>query len=279
MNKFPFHVGDYAKHTVHLSNAQDLAYRRALDLYYDTEIPLKTDIPWLSHRLRVGLEDIEFVLREFFVLTPDGYRNKRADDEIAKYHGFLCKQKINGKQGGRPSKKPMGYFGKPNTNPSETQKNPNHKPITINQEPISTEINSETFAQPQNLRSDGVSEKLSVVSALDLDFLEWYMAYPRKVGKGQARRAYTAARKKTDHAALLAGAKRYADDPLRKPEFTKHPSTWLNAECWADETVGRLNGGQEKRKGVNGASAGRRAPTTPMFEAEPEFGANVVGAK
>jgi len=144
---------------------------------------------------------------------------------------------------------------------------------------IEEKINSETFAQPQNLRSDDVLEKSSVVSALDLDFLEWYMAYPRKVGKGQARRAYTAARKKTDHAALLAGAKRYADDPSRKPEFTKHPSTWLNAECWADETVGRLNGGQEKRKGVNGATAGRRASTTPMFEAEPEFGAGSVGAK
>ncbi|NDC25981.1 MAG: DUF1376 domain-containing protein, partial [Proteobacteria bacterium] len=34
MHYYPFHVGDYQAHTAHLTNTEDLAYRRMLDLYY-----------------------------------------------------------------------------------------------------------------------------------------------------------------------------------------------------------------------------------------------------
>jgi uncharacterized protein YdaU (DUF1376 family) len=131
VNEYRLHIGDYAKHTVHLSNAEDLAYRRALDFYYDTEQPLRPDIPWLTHRLRVGSEELEFVLREFFELRETGYHNKRADAEISKFHAFLEKQKYNGKQGGRPPKGGKEKPKKPRPNPNETQKKPNHLPSTI----------------------------------------------------------------------------------------------------------------------------------------------------
>lgn len=129
MHYFQWNIGDYIKSTAHLSNEEDLAYRRALEMYYDTEKPLETqNIPSLSRRLRVGIEELTSVLNEFF---PDG-RNKRADEEIALFHGFLEKQKNNGKLGGRP-KKTQAY---PKPNPSQTQNNPNQEPITNNQEPI-----------------------------------------------------------------------------------------------------------------------------------------------
>ena len=34
---------------------------------------------------------------------------------------------------------------------------------------------------------------------------------------------------------ILAGATAYRDDQHRSPEFTKHPATWLNGDCWLDE--------------------------------------------
>ena len=40
MNYYPFHIGDYASHTRHLTLMEDLAYRRLLDLYYLHERPL-----------------------------------------------------------------------------------------------------------------------------------------------------------------------------------------------------------------------------------------------
>lgn len=43
MNYYPFHIGDYASATRHLSWDEDAAYRRLLDLYYTTEKPIPLD--------------------------------------------------------------------------------------------------------------------------------------------------------------------------------------------------------------------------------------------
>lgn len=67
------------------------------------------------------------------------------------------------------------------------------------------------------------------------DFLEWWQHYPRKQDKGGAFKAW----RKLDGVpleVLIAGADRYAADPNREDRFTKHPSTWLNARAWEDET-------------------------------------------
>lgn len=65
-------------------------------------------------------------------------------------------------------------------------------------------------------------------------FEEFWGAYPRKVGKGAARKAYRHALVRASHVEILVGAKRYASSKP-DPKFTKHASTWLNADCWLDE--------------------------------------------
>ena len=40
MNFYPFHIGDYASATRHLTWIEDAAYRRLLDVYYVKEGPL-----------------------------------------------------------------------------------------------------------------------------------------------------------------------------------------------------------------------------------------------
>lgn len=67
-------------------------------------------------------------------------------------------------------------------------------------------------------------------------FEDFWSLCPRKVGKGQARKAYLSALKKTPHEEIMAGMKRYAESVKdREPEFIAHPATWLNGERWADE--------------------------------------------
>jgi uncharacterized protein YdaU (DUF1376 family) len=133
MHYYQFHIGDYTSHTAHLTNLEDLAYRRLLDLYYDKETPIPNDIPLVSRRIRMGCSEVETVLKEFFVLVDDGWKNMRSDLEIREYHEFLAKQKANGKLGGRP-KKTQAY---PKPNPRKTQAEPkitltnSHKPLTI----------------------------------------------------------------------------------------------------------------------------------------------------
>lgn len=131
MHYYQFNIGDYIKNTLHLSHEEDLAYRRLLDLYYDSEQPIPNDIPRVSRRLRLGSEVVQSVLDEFFELTEVGYRNHRADLEISDYREYLAKQKANGSKGGRPKKTQQ----EPTVNPTETQNNPNQQPLTTNQQP------------------------------------------------------------------------------------------------------------------------------------------------
>lgn len=146
MHYYNFNIGDYMKHTLHLTPEEDLAYRRLLDMYYDSESPIPTNIPLVSRRLRMDAKIVESVLNEFFDLTEEGYRNYRADGEIADYHKYLAKQQANGKLGGRPKKSQR----KPTANPSLTQDEPkkslNNKQQTTNNNHINT--------------PDGVSESL-----------------------------------------------------------------------------------------------------------------------
>jgi uncharacterized protein YdaU (DUF1376 family) len=151
MHYYNFNIGDYMKHTLHLTPEEDLAYRRLLDMYYDTESPIPSNIPSVSRRLRMDSKVVESVLNEFFELTEEGYKNYRADGEIADYHKFLEKQKSNGRLGGRPKK-----GKKPIDNPSLTQAEPkkslNNKQQTTNNKQINT--------TPKVVTPEGVSDDL-----------------------------------------------------------------------------------------------------------------------
>ncbi|MCE2578080.1 hypothetical protein [Gluconacetobacter entanii] len=66
-------------------------------------------------------------------------------------------------------------------------------------------------------------------------FEQFWQAYPRKVGKPKARRAFAKAVGKASLETLLAAiaATAWPSDPTYIP----HPATWLNNERWADEGV------------------------------------------
>ena len=67
-------------------------------------------------------------------------------------------------------------------------------------------------------------------------FDEFWDCVPKKVGKGQARRAWKAAVKKEAPDAIISAMKRYAASRKGEdPQYTAHPSSWLNGERWADE--------------------------------------------
>ena len=97
MNYYPFHIGDYASATRHLSWDEDAAYRRLLDTYYTTESPIPRDLR-AACRLVIATTDaqreaVRVVLEEFFELTDAGWVNRRADDEISAMRALQQKQR------------------------------------------------------------------------------------------------------------------------------------------------------------------------------------------
>lgn len=65
------------------------------------------------------------------------------------------------------------------------------------------------------------------------EFDQFWQLYPRKIGKGQARRAFGAALKKASAAQILAALQKQPFHPQER--FQPHPATWLNGERWLDE--------------------------------------------
>lgn len=75
-------------------------------------------------------------------------------------------------------------------------------------------------------------------STEDKGFAEWYSAYPRKKGKGQAVKAYRAAIKKpgvTPDSLLAALTKQLPELASRPADKVPYPATWLNGEHWENE--------------------------------------------
>lgn len=69
-------------------------------------------------------------------------------------------------------------------------------------------------------------------------FGDFYMAYPRKVGKEAARKAFEKAAKTADPALIVAAARRFSADPnLPEKQFIPHPATWLGRGSWDDEEL------------------------------------------
>jgi len=133
MHFYPFHVSDYIHDTAHLSNEEDLAFRRLLDLYYTQEKPIPNRTHEVARRIRMAkqINAVQTVLEEFFDFDTenDHWYHKRCDELIESYQAKAERNRQIGKLGGRPK-----------ANPQETQtvskQNPNQEPRTINQEPV-----------------------------------------------------------------------------------------------------------------------------------------------
>ena len=127
MHYYQFHIGDYASHTRHLSHMEDLAYRRLLDFYYLHENPIKTHDIARQIGMREFEQDVLTVLNEFFLSTPNGFINTRADKEIEHFH-------LKVEQASRAGK--ASAERRHNARSTDVQPTNNHKPITNNQEPL-----------------------------------------------------------------------------------------------------------------------------------------------
>jgi uncharacterized protein YdaU (DUF1376 family) len=239
---FKFHIGDYRQATMHLTNEEDLAYRRLLEMYYDSERPIPTDIPWVSRRLRLDIHSVESVLNDFFTLTENGWINHRADQEIADYYAWIDKQKSNGSKGGRPKK----THGLPNANPVPTQKKPNQKPETIIQKeeipPKSPKGESEGDPSPEYPEA----------------FETTWAAYPKRDGGNPKRAAFKSwkARISAGDATadeMHAGVLRYARYLNRVGKtgtsYVKQAATFFGPDLHFKETF-------EPQDGFSGKGAG-----------------------
>lgn len=90
-------------------------------------------------------------------------------------------------------------------------------------------------AAPNPKRTQLIPTGSQTLSANGDQFDEFWRVYPLRKAKGAAKTAWTKALKRATPERIIAGANEYASDPNRDQDYTKHPATWLNGDCWDDE--------------------------------------------
>ena len=93
------------------------------------------------------------------------------------------------------------------------------------------------FSSPLDSSEDHIGEPPAGSATGDESgFDEFWRVYPRKVGKGAARKAWIRAIKAAGEAEIIAALRRQVVGwEEKEARFIPHPKTWLNQERWTDE--------------------------------------------
>lgn len=231
MNYYPHHIGDFNSATRHLTRIERSIYRDMIEMYYDTEQPLPLDRGALCRKLMARSEEestaVEQVLNEFFTETEQGWTNGRCDKEIEAYHKKLKDKSEAGKASAaaRAAKtaQPEAASNKDYSTGAQqvlADCSTNQEPITNNHKPVKKQ------SAPQD------APRL-------LAFDQFWKAYPKKTGKGDAEKAFKKAKVNPDLLDKILKAieaqkkgKGWLED---EGKYIPNPATWLNGKRWEDE--------------------------------------------
>jgi uncharacterized protein YdaU (DUF1376 family) len=265
MNYYQHHIGDFDKATRHLSRVERSVYRDLIELYYDTEQPLTLDRSALCRKIIARSNEevaaVEQTLNEFFTETATGWYHDRCETEIERYRNSTSQKAQAGKASAlkRAAKKQQA-FNEDRTDAERTLNEcaTNHKPITNNQEPINP---------PKPPGADRAVETVE-----DPLFAEFWNAYPKKVGKESARKAWSKikAPKATIALVIDALAWQVTSQQWTKNggQFVPNPTTYLNQHRWLDERGADATVGGMTPAGHAAANAASRWLESQEFPTE-----------
>lgn len=137
MKYYQHHIRDFNNATRYLTRVERSLYRDLIEIYYDTELPLFSDMKQLEKismaRNDEEKEALKCVIKDFFVLEDDGYHNHRCDEVIGKYHS---NSKAKSKAGKASAEKRKQESTRRKRNSTGVEQMVNEIQLTNNQELI-----------------------------------------------------------------------------------------------------------------------------------------------
>lgn len=241
MLAFNFHIGDFAKKTMHLTHEERGIYLALLMRYYDTESPLPTNTEQVARlvcaRNADAMRVVCDVLEEFFVLHDDGWRNARADEEIAAYQSKRDKARKSAKARWGAASRPKKCEGEGGESHNEGNASAmrTHIEGNANHEPRTTNHSNTPHSPPEGdeCAPDDVPEPDRRDEAFDL----FWSAGMAKTNKRKAKATF----KRICGKNPMAFAQHLHDDIQARLAAGQlgfdrmHPTTYLNGERWNDE--------------------------------------------
>lgn len=146
--------------------------------------------------IKYAKDEIEPRLENKNVLNVFNFLRSKLDSQFAKSRLKSETAKINGSKGGRPLNKAK-----------ITKTKPKKPSGLLNGEEKKPESNFETFWNKYNYKTSKPKAQKSFESALKIDKFE----------------------------NILEGVDKYINHRGKDPKYWKHPTTWLNNQCWNDE--------------------------------------------
>ena len=190
-----------------------------------------------------GRDDIRLIKAELYPLDDEVSLSILSDDlaQLEKV-GCICRYEVDGRS----------YFHVPgwdhqkisHPTPSKIPPCPGHSPADSGMIPEGSVKPPEPLRPERKGKEQGKEQgpRKRAATSPDPHFDEFWAAYPRKTDKGNARKAWAKALKKTKPEVLIAAAAALAaTNPDWK--FTAHPTTWLNGERWEDQPLTLITGG------------------------------------
>ena len=203
---------------------------------------VQASIPGLANVARVSVESCDAAIEKF--LSPDPYSRTKDDEgrrieEIrggwslinhAEYRELASDEDRKRKAAERQQR----ARDKAKRNSEVTDRHKSSRQIP--------QAEAEADKKTHNAVASSVSEKpkrrrASAATGDDPKFEEFWTIYPVRKAKGKARTAWAKAIKKADPEVILESAEIFQSMSRGKDQqYLPHPATWLNGECWTDET-------------------------------------------
>ena len=244
MHYYSFNIGDYHSHTSRLSQSEDLAYRRLLDLYYLNERPFTGCVEDIAREIGMNdrLTDVEYVLNKYFPFDGENWVNKRASSEIAKFH----KQKKANSRAGKASaeaRKRKASERPFNDRSTTVQPTNNQEPLTNNHKPV-----KDNGANATRFRPPTVDEVRTYCQEkghnIDPErFVNFYDSKGWMVGKNKMQKW---------KAAVANWSKKHAQDGPRQPENPRRLAPHERVRAAAERRAAEQHGAPISAMGGNG---------------------------
>ena len=170
-----------------------------------------------------------FAVEAIFTLLVETFKRDRD-----KYYKMCERNAVNAKKGGRPrieekNQKNQSVFSKPKK-PDNINDNDNVNDNVNDNEKDKYNISTSSSSE---MRGEGCQ------SVYSEDFLEFWSAYPKKMGKGLAYKVFNklklSKKDKADILTALNWQKKSGQWLKENGQFIPYPATYLNQRRWEDE--------------------------------------------
>jgi uncharacterized protein YdaU (DUF1376 family) len=227
---YKFAAAEYQIKTIHLSDAEDLAYRRLLDMAYLSEKPIPLDTNLVSRRIRLDQDIVEQVLSEFFEKTESGYRNRRVEEEVLAYQTIIERNLKGTKAAAEKAAERAAQGVK------------RRSPRTLNEPTSNHDGNLEGSPESSVTNLEGIQNKNKNISPLPPSggfdrFWSTWPSSPRKVGKAACFKIWVKNGMDEHVDRIVSHVSRLKTSTQWQTGFEPAPQTYLNQKRWLDDEV------------------------------------------